>query len=215
MATLTVYRIKRFFWWLCLFFCLLSWTILLTFSASWLYRLDAHFLGIASQVSLSTQQLMRNYHQMLDYVLFPWVQNLQMTDFPSSFTGAQHFADVKQLVLLNYLVLLLTTPLSVYFLRRLRQQNLLWQLQWPAALMAGVPIIILFALLINFQDFFTVFHQLLFRNQDWLFDPALDPIINALPATFFLHCFLLAIGWFEIGAVTGWLIGRHALNSPA
>lgn len=212
MAALTSYRIKRFFCWLILFFCLLSWTVLLTFSATWLYRLDSHLLGLANQVSLSTQQLMHNYHQMLSYVLFPWVQQLQMSDFPSSFAGAQHFADVKRLVLLSNLVLLFTTPFSVYFLSRLKQKNLLWQLQRPAALMAGVPLIILFALLINFQDFFTVFHQLLFRNQDWLFDPALDPIINVLPATFFLHCFLLAIVWFEIGAMTGWLVGRHALN---
>ena len=50
----------------------------------------------------------------------------------------------------------------------------------PAAL--GV-----FALL-DWERLFIGFHRLAFRNDYWLFDPATDPVINALPDTFFFHC---------------------------
>lgn len=212
MGSLAGYRIKRGLWWVCLFFCLLSWVILLTFGSTWLYRLDIHLLGILTDVPMSVARLMRNYHQMLSYVMFPWVQHLQMSDFPSSYAGAQHFADVKQLVLVNNLVLVVTTPLSVYFLRQLRRQKLLWQLMRPVTVMAVIPFGLLLLLLANFQTFFTDFHQVLFRNQDWLFDPVTDPIINVLPETFFMHCFILAIILFEGCLLVAWLIGRRALN---
>ncbi|MFD0897003.1 TIGR01906 family membrane protein [Loigolactobacillus binensis] len=212
MESLAIYRFKRGLWWSCLFLCLLSWVILLTFCSTWLYRLDVHALKILKDVPMTVPRLMHNYHQMISYVLFPWVQHLQMSDFPSSYAGAQHFADVKQLVLVNNLVLLVTTPLSIYFLRQLRRQKLLWQLQRPVTVMAAIPFGLLLLLLANFQTFFTDFHQILFRNQDWLFDPATDPIIIVLPETFFMHCFILAIFLFEGCLLVAWLIGRHALN---
>ncbi len=212
MGSLVAYRIKRSLWWVCLFLCLLSWVILLTFSSTWLYRLDVHALGILTDVPMTVSRLMHNYHQMISYVLFPWVQHLQMSDFPSSYAGAQHFADVKQLVVVNNLVLLVTTPLSGYFLHQLRRRKLLWQLQRPVTVMALIPFGLLVLLLANFQTFFTDFHQVLFRNQDWLFDPVTDPIINVLPEAFFMHCFILAIVLFEGCLLGGWLISRRALD---
>lgn len=212
MGGLAGYRIKRSLYWSCLFLCLLSWVILLTFSSTWLYRLDVHVLGILTDVPMTVARLMHNYHQMIAYVLFPWIQHLQMSDFPSSYAGAQHFADVKQLVLVNNLVLLVTTPISVYFLWQLRRQKLLWQMIRPVTVMAMIPFGLLLLLLANFQTFFTDFHQVLFRNSDWLFDPATDPIIIVLPEEFFMHCFILAIILFEGCLLIGWLIGRRALN---
>ncbi|MBZ4292101.1 TIGR01906 family membrane protein, partial [Streptococcus pneumoniae] len=56
-----------------------------------------------------------------------------------------------------------------------------------------LPVMIgLGGVLIGFDQFFTLFHQILFVGDDtWLFDPAKDPVIMILPETFFLHAFLL------------------------
>ena len=46
--------------------------------------------------------------------------------------------------------------------------------------------------MIGFNNFFTLFHQVLFvGDSTWLFDPAKDPVIWILPEEFFMHAFIL------------------------
>ena len=46
--------------------------------------------------------------------------------------------------------------------------------------------------LIGFEQFFTLFHEVLFPGDStWLFNPATDPIIWVLPETFFFFFFIL------------------------
>ena len=41
----------------------------------------------------------------------------------------------------------------------------------------------------NFDRAFTVFHSLFFPGEDnWIFDPAQDPIITLMPEEFFRNC---------------------------
>ena len=42
--------------------------------------------------------------------------------------------------------------------------------------------------LIDFSWAFTMFHKLFFRNDYWIFDPRIDPIIIALPEELFMIC---------------------------
>ena len=45
---------------------------------------------------------------------------------------------------------------------------------------------------LNLPDFIT-FHQIVFRNNYWVFDYRSDPVINILPETFFMHCFIMIV----------------------
>lgn len=38
---------------------------------------------------------------------------------------------------------------------------------------------------VNWEAVFIMFHKIMFRNDYWLFDEALDPVITILPDTFF------------------------------
>lgn len=40
---------------------------------------------------------------------------------------------------------------------------------------------------------FVAFHQLVFRNDYWLFDPATDPIIDLLPDSYFFRCLVCIV----------------------
>lgn len=60
-----------------------------------------------------------------------------------------------------------------------------------------VGIVIAILMLLNFDEFFVIFHEVLFRNSDWLFDPNRDPVINILPEEFFTQCFILFFILFE------------------
>lgn len=195
-----------------LFLALISLSITLTINAFWLYRLDIAWLHITQLVNLSPARLMQNYHQMLAYLELPWVTSLNMRDFPTSFTGMVHFADVKRLFLVNHVVLLLSAGPAFWYLRQLRHQAEQWRLLRPVQVGAVIPIVLAACMAVNFDGFFIVFHQVLFRNNDWLFDPSLDPIITALPDTFFLHCFVLAFGLFEGGLALLYWWGRRAIK---
>lgn len=56
--------------------------------------------------------------------------------------------------------------------------------------MLSLPLVLgLVGVFIGFEQFFTLFHQILFVGDDtWLFDPAKDPVILILPENFFLAC---------------------------
>lgn len=188
-----LWRLGRFLHWLCLFCALLSGVILAVFASVWLYRLDIVVLKIPQLVHMTPQVILKNYRQMLSYVMLPWVTTLHMSQFPSSFNGTQHFTDVKRLVQWLYLIFLVTGGISWQFIHWLRQRQQLWLAYRPLQVMIWIPVMVAGLMGLGFQNFFIQFHELLFRNQDWLFDPRLDPIIVALPEAYFMHCFLLGI----------------------
>jgi integral membrane protein (TIGR01906 family) len=65
---------------------------------------------------------------------------------------------------------------------------------------------------INFEQVFIFFHELLFRNRDWIFDPNSDPVINMLPDTFFLECFGLFFGLFLALNVMIYVLAKRSLD---
>ena len=66
--------------------------------------------------------------------------------------------------------------------------------------MLSLPLVLgLVGVFIGFEQFFTLFHQILFVGDDtWLFDPAKDPVILILPENFFLQAFLLFFCLYEL-----------------
>jgi integral membrane protein (TIGR01906 family) len=116
---------------------------------------------------------------------------------------------VRRLFIFDILVALVTLPFAIRWLHRLKITSKRYLLVRPFMIGAVVPIGLTALLAMNFDRFFIVFHEMLFRNQDWLFDPATDPIINVLPEGFFMLCFLLAFGLFEAVMIWGIWRGRQ------
>ena len=68
--------------------------------------------------------------------------------------------------------------------------------EWLWLRIAGILCIVLPAFLgimvaVNWEYVFVTFHQLVFNNDYWLFDPTTDPIINILPDGYFMHCAIM------------------------
>ncbi|AVK63295.1 TIGR01906 family membrane protein [Lactobacillus sp. CBA3606] len=206
-------KLKNWLQWLGLYLWLLSGTIILTINATWLYYVNAWSQQLGALVNLSLGRLMTNYFQLLAYLNFPWVTSLKMTDFTDSTSALIHFADVKKLFLLDYVVFIVTSVTTYYFWRRLKRQRQLWRLVLPMQTALWVPPIVAAIMAVNFDQFFIFFHEILFRNSDWLFDPLLDRIIIVLPDTFFLQCFGLAIIILEWAFAYGLSVGKQALKT--
>lgn len=157
------------------------------------------------EVGLTKKQLLSEYGMLLNYLNFPWIKHLQLS-IPMSQSGMKHFADCKILFVFDYAVCLLTLPFATFYVRKLVKKRQTWRLinpiRWCFVVMFALGIF----LVTDFEDFFVKFHEMLFRNSDWMFDPETDPIILALPAEFFMACFILFIILFVI--FQGILFGR-------
>ena len=140
-----------------------------------------------------------NFHILMNYLTNPFSQILEMPDFRSSAAGLHHFAVVKNLFHLVQLVALVTLPSFYFFVRNIVKKGFLPLYRKSILALVLLPLVIGFVgILIGFEQFFTLFHQILFVGDDtWLFDPAKDPVIWILPEIFFLHAFLLFFGLYE------------------
>ena len=57
----------------------------------------------------------------------------------------------------------------------------------------AIPAALLTALLANWEKFFITFHELVFNNDYWWFDPVTDPVIEILPDAYFEQCAVLIV----------------------
>lgn len=53
--------------------------------------------GLVNSHSLSAEQMQANYNAVIDYSLYPWVDELVIPHLPMSAAGAQHFAEAKDI----------------------------------------------------------------------------------------------------------------------
>ena len=152
-------------------------------------------LELENTTGLSREQIVRAYDEMMDFCtgrtdtfsagILPWSQS-----------GADHFADVRDLFLLDlrFAVLsglfllgwtLIRRKCTVQPYRFMKRGFLFW-----GGVGLGSTFLCVGGLAAaNFSQAFVLFHSLFFPGKDnWLFDPYTDPIILILPQEFFRNC---------------------------
>ena len=180
---------------------LLSLAILLTIYLAWLvYPLEISWLNLTNRVHLQPQTIQHNFNVLMDYLTNPLSQVLEMPDFPSSTSGIHHFVVVKGLFHLAQVVAIVTLPIFYLFWKQVILKGFLPLYRRALLIILSLPLVLgLVGVFIGFEQFFTLFHQILFVGDDtWLFDPAKDPVILILPEDFFLHAFLLFFCLYEL-----------------
>ena len=145
-------------------------------------------------------EIERAYNEMMDFCLG------KREDFAAgalafSQSGADHFADVRGLFLLNLRALkaaaaLLLGAFVLCKVNHVRPHRFLDRGPgfWAAAGL-GAPFLTVGGLAaLNFDRAFVVFHSIFFPGKDnWMFDWQSDPIILFLPQDFFRNCAILIL----------------------
>ena len=157
-------------------------------------------LGL-TRTGLTVEQIRTAFDQVMDFCL-GLRPDFAAGVLPFSQSGADHFADVRVLFLLDLQVLavslvLLAAALVFCRVKRLRPRPLLGRGPgfWGAAGLGAVFLVVGGLAALDFQRAFVVFHSIFFPGKtNWLFDPADDPIILLLPEDFFRNCALLIFG---------------------
>lgn len=191
---------------------LLSLAILGTIYLTWIfYPVTIDYFNLSEIVELDKTKILANFHQLMTYLLTPWVPILDMSDFPVSASGIKHFADVKWLFQLTQGIFVLGLLPSLAYLGGFYKTKTLWKWQGQFLVALLLPLGIgVFGLLVGFGRFFTLFHNILFPgDSSWLFNPQTDPVILILPAQFFLACFVLFFGLYEALMLCLWLLSKQ------
>ncbi|AND79541.1 TIGR01906 family membrane protein [Streptococcus pantholopis] len=191
---------KNKLWFLSTWLWLLALAVLITIYLAWLfYPLEANWLDLENTVYLSQKTIVYNFNILMGYLTNPLQMHLHLPAFSSSKSGLKHFHDVKLLFHTTQALFIILLLPSWRFFRQTRKESSLFVFEKLFMGAAALPLVAaVFALLIGFDHFFTLFHQVLFPgDSSWLFNPATDPVIWILPQDFFMHCFLLFLALYE------------------
>jgi integral membrane protein (TIGR01906 family) len=197
---------------ICFILCVLTLSITITINFRPLYLFEIQHLDILESVGMDKATLLKNYDHLMWYLNNPWQTKLAFPDFAMSVSGAFHFVEVKRLFLLCYGVLAVTIVPTIFYVRYLMINKRMWTLIRPLQWAMVIPVFLAVIMATGFDQFFTAFHGLFFNNDAWLFNPATDPIINALPETYFFHCFILFFILLEGSFFLGILFGKRELK---
>lgn len=204
-------RIKRFkktdfLIGLIFFLLFLSIGVVFTVNFRPLYYLDVKLLDIPETSGYPKSEIIANYNALIDYSSPFYMGNLSFPTLESSASGLQHFKEVKDIFTFFYIlgaVLLMAAVIIIVYKSRKRDYS---YLAVSSLVSCSLPVIIALCLAIDFDKAFVIFHKIFFDNDYWIFDPVTDPVINILPATFFLHCAILIIFIILLGSLILYLV---------
>ncbi|WP_394900311.1 TIGR01906 family membrane protein [Clostridium butyricum] len=176
---------------LSLFIIFISVKITLIFKP--LYYFDIEYLNISEQSNYSKDEIIKNYSYIINYLLSFNSQEFQLPSIAYSRFAQIHFKDVKGIFKYIDILLALTGIISLIGLTiNIRYKNYYF-LKVTSSILIFTLTSILIAFAISFDACFVLFHKIFFRNDYWVFDSSIDPIIDILPKEFFLHTALFLI----------------------
>lgn len=155
-------------------------------------------LGLERKSGLSREEIVRAYDEVLDFCVGARSE-FSAGVLPFSRSGAEHFADCRVLFILD-LGSFAGSAAAVGVLAVIRRKAPIHRFRgrgaefWGAAGLCVALGIVGVLAAIDFDGAFTAFHSMFFPGKDnWLFDPATDPIITLMPEEFFRNCAILIL----------------------
>ena len=152
-------------------------------------------LGLTDMVELTTEQVKSAYNEIINFCI-GLTDTFSVGALPFSESGAEHFADVRKLFVLDLRVLVAAGIMLIIMTVVFRKERLRLLGHTPGfwgAVGLGVTFSVVGGLAaLDFDRAFVIFHMIFFPGKDnWLFDGRTDPIIHILPVAFFRNCAIL------------------------
>lgn len=171
-----------------------------------LYYLCIKWLNIERSSGLNAMVIKENYNALIDYCSPFFTGPLKFPTLRASESGLSHFAEVKDLFNAIYIAGIISLVLCVISFIIKSHNNEVKYLRNCGIITLVLPAIVGIWSLIDFNSFFILFHRIAFDNEDWLFDPRTDPVINILPGEFFGICAGVIVLTVLIGAAVMFIL---------
>ena len=172
---------------------IISSSIILSLKCKSLYYYDVKNLNISSMSGFSENEIKLNYDYLIDYNLNKNVGEFNLPTIKYSEEGKIHFEEVRNIFQMIKKVFYISGAISILgIIISIKNKNIKI-LNTTSIMTILLPIIVSIPLIINFNYFFIKFHELVFSNDYWIFDPEIDPVINILPQNVFFHIGMLIL----------------------
>lgn len=174
---------------------IISGSVILGLRCKSLYYYDVKELNISEMSGFTEEEIKQNYDYLIDYNLNKNVGEFHLPTIKYSKEGKIHFEEVRNIFQIVKKVFYISGLISVLgVILSIKNKNIKF-LNTASIMTILLPIITAIPLMINFNYFFIKFHETVFSNDYWIFDPSIDPVINMLPQDVFFHIgiFILAI----------------------
>lgn len=188
---------------------MISLGLILAINLRFLYYADIKWFGLETLTGLTSDTIRANYDALINYCSPFYRGELKFPSLPASASGLSHFAEVKVIFNIFHILFVISLIAFIIIVILKTKRGHYRYLQVCSITAIVLPIITLLGCAINFDASFKLMHKILFRNDDWLFDPYTDPIINLLPEQFFLQCAIVIIVTVVLGSILLYVRYRH------
>ena len=192
---------------LSLAFFILTSSVMLTLSIKSTYALSLDDI-IQVEYQLDESTMRTNYDGLIDYMFQGPDARLSFQELPMSPQGEFHFWEVKNIFQFFFRGMILSGVLSLVLGIWLSRRGEYHFLDLGSVLVFLVPALLAVPVLIDFNATFIKFHELVFSNDYWIFDPRIDPIIRYLPESLFLKNTLIILAFILVWILLVRLIRR-------
>mgnify|MGYP004504540529 CR=1 FL=1 len=165
---------------ICLALFVIGSSVIITMNIKSIYYNDIDKLNIESMSNLSKEDIIENYDYLIDYNLSWKADEFELPSLPSSHNGKIHFQEVRDIFQNVRIISIIGGIIQI------RKKEFKF-LRNSSILIIVMPVLLAIPIAINFNACFIMFHKIMFSNDYWIFNPEIDPVINMLPETFFMH----------------------------
>ena len=182
---------------------IISAAVTLALNFRFIYYADIGRYGLDKVSGFTADELKEDYNTLIDYnCIWSKSDELKFRHFTLSDNAAQHFREARVLFLFfGWGVIAFGILTGVMILIGKKKKLGVSFLKVASVITILLPVILGAFAAAAWDRFFVLFHELSFGNDLWLFDPAVDPIINVLPDQFFFHEAMAIFGLVILGGV--------------
>lgn len=185
--------------------------VYLTVAFKPLYYFDIGHLNISESTGISKEEIRLNYDYMIDYNMSSDVGEFELPTIKSSVEGAIHFEEVRDIFQVVKNLFYISSVLSLiggYFYIRNREFDVFRRV---LIILIVMPLVVAIPLIIDFNKSFILFHEVMFSNDYWIFDPKLDPVIRILPEEFFFHSGICILGIILVSSMGLYKLSKKSM----
>jgi integral membrane protein (TIGR01906 family) len=187
----------------------ISLAVVLTLNFRPLYYACADAFDVSASSGLSEEEIRVNYETLIDYNSVFFTGDLEFPTLPMSESARVHFEDVKRIFVGFQIVFFATAALGVVLAWiKLKRKQAKFLIRGGQISFAAIVIIALLPVIGGWERFFVGFHEMVFSNDYWIFDPTTDPILLILPEKYFLACVVAIVAIVAILSLVSMLVGR-------
>ncbi len=190
------------------FLFLVSFAVTVTLNFKPLYYMDMALLDIPGQSGYPAEMIRENFDILIAYNNITYQGELAFQGMPMSSHGRIHFEEVKAVFsAFEWTCIICGTLFFAGAVIQWKRQDYGF-LKTTAVGSIAIPAVLAVFVISDWETAFVEFHELVFDNDYWLFDPATDPVITILPDTYFMHCALMIAALIVLGSIASYLIYR-------